>query len=122
MLVLKNHLFKRYGSSEKRPLFLQDDLFFKTRDFLKEYDGNSDRGILITNPPYGVRLLDKKELAPLYLELGQVIEGMSGYSSYVITSYDDMEKIMGKKAAKNRKIYNGEIRTYFYSFPAGGKK
>ena len=37
MLVLKNHLFKRYGSSEKRPLFLQDDLFFKTRDFLKEY-------------------------------------------------------------------------------------
>ncbi len=91
-------------------------------DFLKEYETSCDRGILITNPPYGVRLLDKKELAPLYLELGQVIEGMSGYSSYVITSYDDMEKIMGKKAAKNRKIYNGEIRTYFYSFPAGGKK
>jgi len=92
------------------------------KDFVREYKGSGDVGIIITNPPYGVRLMDKKELSPLYRELGSVMDSMRDWSSYVITSYDDMEKIMGKKAAKNRKIYNGEIRTYFYSFPAAVKK
>ena len=73
-------------------------------------------GFVITNPPYGERLEEKKNLPALYKEMGDAFRRLDSWSEYVITAYEDAEKYIGRKADKNRKIYNGMIRTYFYQF------
>ena len=73
-------------------------------------------GFLITNPPYGERLSEKEALPLLYRELGERFASLDSWSAYIITSYDDVERDMGRKADKNRKIYNGMIKTYYYQF------
>ena len=77
-------------------------------------------GFLITNPPYGERLEDKKDLPALYQTLGERYRALDSWSMYLITSYEDAEWYLGKKADKNRKIYNGMLKTYFYQY-AGPK-
>lgn len=74
-------------------------------------------GFIITNPPYGERLEEKAALPGLYREMGEAFARLDSWSEYVITSYEDAEKYIGKKAAKNRKIYNGMIKAYYYQFP-----
>ncbi len=74
-------------------------------------------GFIITNPPYGERLEEKAKLAPLYKEIADRYKSLDSWSLYMITSYEDAEKTMGMKAQKNRKIYNGMLKTYFYQFP-----
>ena len=73
-------------------------------------------GFLITNPPYGERLEDKESLPPLYAQLGVRFRALDAWSAYIITSYEDVEKYMGRKADRNRKIYNGMLKTYYYQF------
>ena len=73
-------------------------------------------GFLITNPPYGERLEDKKDLPALYQQIGEAYARLDDWSMYLITSYEEAERYIGKKADKNRKLYNGMIRTYFYQF------
>ena len=73
-------------------------------------------GFIITNPPYGERLEDKKNLPQLYRTLGERFCRLDAWSAYVITSYEDTEKCFGRKADKNRKIYNGMLKTYYYQF------
>lgn len=73
-------------------------------------------GFIITNPPYGERLADKEDLPYLYTQIGDVYRGLDSWSMYMITSYEEAEKYVGRKADKNRKIYNGMIKTYFYQF------
>ena len=73
-------------------------------------------GFLITNPPYGERLEEKKDLPQLYKVIGERYKALDAWSAYIITSYENAEKDMGLKATKNRKIYNGMIKTYFYQF------
>ena len=73
-------------------------------------------GFLITNPPYGERIEDKKNLPALYREIGERFAALDSWSMYLITAYQDAEKYIGRKADKNRKIYNGMMKTYFYQF------
>lgn len=73
-------------------------------------------GFIITNPPYGERLEDKKDLPQLYTQIGEAYRSLDAWSMYMITSYEDAERYVGRKADKNRKIYNGMIKTYFYQF------
>ena len=73
-------------------------------------------GFIISNPPYGERLEEKSALPALYQEIGQAYAGLDSWSMYLITSYEDTERYIGRKADKNRKIYNGMIKTYFYQF------
>lgn len=73
-------------------------------------------GFIITNPPYGERLEEKEALPAIYTALANQYAKLDGWSAYVITSYEDTEKYFGRKADKNRKIYNGMLKTYFYSF------
>ena len=73
-------------------------------------------GFLITNPPYGERLEEKNALKGLYHVIGERYKALDSWSAFIITSYEDAEKDMGLKATKNRKIYNGMIKTYFYQF------
>lgn len=73
-------------------------------------------GFIITNPPYGERLLESDELPELYKTIGKVYRSLDEWSMYLITSYEDAEKCIGRKADKNRKIYNGMIKTYYYQY------
>lgn len=73
-------------------------------------------GFIITNPPYGERLEEKETLPQIYKEFGESFRELKDWSAYMITSYEDAQRWFGRKADKNRKIYNGMIKTYFYQF------
>lgn len=73
-------------------------------------------GFLITNPPYGERLEEKSALPALYQTIGERYGALDSWSMFLITAYEQAEKDIGRKADKNRKIYNGMMKTYFYQF------
>lgn len=73
-------------------------------------------GFIITNPPYGERLEEKAALPELYTQIGEAYKRLDSWSLYMITSYEDAPKYIGRKPDKNRKIYNGMLKTYFYQF------
>lgn len=73
-------------------------------------------GFIITNPPYGERLEEKADLPELYSQIGAAYQNLDAWSMFLITSYEDTERYIGRKADKNRKIYNGMLKTYFYQF------
>lgn len=77
-------------------------------------------GFLISNPPYGERLEEKENLPGLYREIGERFRMLDSWSMYLITGYEEAEHYIGRKADKNRKIYNGMLKTYYYQF-AGPK-
>ena len=74
-------------------------------------------GFVITNPPYGERLEEKEALFDLYHTIGERFKKLDDWSLYLITSYDKAQEALGLKTDKNRKIYNGMMKTYFYQFP-----
>jgi putative N6-adenine-specific DNA methylase len=90
-------------------------IHFQTRDVAK-LSHPKKYGFIITNPPYGERLEEKKNLPPLYKTLGEQYAKLDSWSMYIITSYDQTENDIGRKADKNRKIYNGMMKTYFYQY------
>lgn len=90
-------------------------IHFQQRDVAK-MSHPKKYGFIITNPPYGERLEDKEDLPELYTTIGEVYKNLDAWSMYMITSYADAERYVGRKADKNRKIYNGMIKTYFYQF------
>lgn len=90
-------------------------IHFQQRDVAK-LSHPKKYGFIITNPPYGERLEEKEDLPALYTTIGEVYSSLDAWSMYMITSYADAERYVGRKADKNRKIYNGMIKTYFYQF------
>lgn len=83
---------------------------------LSELSSNKKYGFIITNPPYGERLEEKAELPELYKEMGRVFKTLDSWSYFIITGYEDAQKYIGRQADKNRKIYNGMMKTYFYQY------
>ena len=73
-------------------------------------------GFVITNPPYGKRLEEEEDMPALYREIGEAFSHLDSWSFYLITAFDQAERYLGRKADKNRKIYNGMMKTYFYQF------
>ena len=73
-------------------------------------------GFLITNPPYGERIHDKANLPALYQTIGERFALLDTWSMYLISAYEQAEQYIGRKADKNRKIYNGMMKTYYYQF------
>ena len=73
-------------------------------------------GFIITNPPYGERLEEKEAMPKLYEEIGRTFDALDSWSYFIITGYEDAQKYIGRKATKNRKIYNGMMKTYFYQY------
>lgn len=90
-------------------------IHFQRRD-VKDLSHPKKYGFIITNPPYGERLEDKKDLPELYRTIGQRFAALDSFSMYLITAYDQAERDIGRKADKNRKIYNGMLKTYYYQF------
>ncbi|MCI1723314.1 MAG: class I SAM-dependent RNA methyltransferase [Lachnospiraceae bacterium] len=73
-------------------------------------------GFLFANPPYGERIEERENLPELYKELGEAYARLDTWSMYIISAYEDAERYIGRKADKNRKLYNGMIKTYYYQF------
>ena len=94
---------------------VSDMIHFQVRD-VKDLHHPKKYGFLITNPPYGERLEDRSELPALYKTIGEAYRGLDSWSMYLITSWEEAERYLGRKADKNRKLYNGMIRTYFYQY------
>ena len=90
-------------------------IHFQQRE-VKDLSHPKKYGFIITNPPYGERLEEKEALPKLYKEFGDAFKNLDSWSAYMITSYEEAERYFGRKADKNRKIYNGMLRTYFYQF------
>lgn len=94
---------------------VEEYIHFQQRD-VAELSSPKKYGFIITNPPYGERLEDKADLPKLYKKIGASFDKLDTWSKYIITSYEDAERYLGKKATKNRKIYNGMIKSYFYQY------
>ena len=95
-----------------------DDLItFEQKHLVEIYNyTKSPYGVIISNPPYGDRLEDREKVEKIYRLLGDVCRKFKDWSYYVITSYEDFQKHFEMKATKNRKLYNGGIKTYYYQY------
>lgn len=83
---------------------------------MKEFSSKRKYGFIICNPPYGERLGEEREVEQLYRETGDVFQKLDDWSCFVITSHPEFEKHFGLKADKNRKLYNGRIKCYYYQY------
>lgn len=82
----------------------------------QEFVSRKKYGVIISNPPYGERIGDSKEVEDIYKSLGDLYMELNNWSFYIITSHPDFQKLFGKKADKNRKLYNGRLLCYYYQF------
>ncbi|MCR4778033.1 MAG: class I SAM-dependent RNA methyltransferase [Lachnospiraceae bacterium] len=92
-----------------------DKIHFEKRD-VKDLKNDKSYGFIITNPPYGERLEEKAAMPELYTTIGKSFNGLDKWSYYIISGYEDAQKFIGRQADKNRKIYNGMLKTYFYQY------
>ena len=74
------------------------------------------RGTIVTNPPYGERLMTPEQAERIYREMGERFRALSPWQVYVITPHRDFERLYGRRADKVRKLYNGMIPCYLYQF------
>lgn len=109
----------RCARANARAAGVEDMIHFQQRA-VADLSHPKKYGFIITNPPYGERLEEKETLPAIYRALGERFALLDSWSLFMISAYEDAEKYIGKKADKNRKIYNGMMKTYFYSFM--GKK
>ena len=88
---------------------------FSVKD-VKDFRSDLKNGTIVTNPPYGERVYDKKEAEECYKGLRKAFDTLDNWSMYLITSEKRFEKIFGKKCDRNKKLYNSnrECRLYYY--------
>lgn len=82
---------------------------------MRDFSSRFSHGVIISNPPYGERLSDRKEVEKLYRDYGKKVASLDNWCAYTLTPVDDFERLFGKKADKKRKIYNGKIECCYYS-------
>ena len=125
-VMFKDHKLKIIGSDIDREAInlarenaenigLEDDIIFITKDF-KDLEFRDEYGVIICNPPYGERLGEKEEISSLYKDMGKIFMPLDTYSTYVLTSNEDFERLYGKVADRKRKLYNGRIKVDYYQF------
>lgn len=102
------------AKSNAEILGLENDIKFFVKD-IRDLDLAGDYGVIVTNPPYGVRI-GGDDLADLEKELGKLYKENPTWSLFAISADEKFEKNFGKKANRNRKLYNGRIKTYYYQY------
>lgn len=105
-----------YIARENAKLAGVDHLIHFQKRNVSELSSPKKYGFIITNPPYGERLEDKQSMGPLYRMIGERYKKLDTWSMFLITAYENAENDLGMKAMKNRKIYNGMMKTYFYQY------
>lgn len=88
---------------------------FQERDF-RLFSNKHKYGFIISNPPYGERLSDEREVKELYRIFGEYKKKYSEWEFNILTSYENFEKSFNRKSTKNRKLYNGKLKCYYYQY------
>ena len=83
---------------------------------MKDLSHPKPYGFIITNPPYGERLLDDDAVTKLYQEMGQTFEPLKTWSKFILTSDEAFEAKFGSQADKKRKLYNGTLKVDLYQY------
>lgn len=86
-----------------------DIITFETAD-ARNYRRETSRGLIVTNPPYGERIMEKEEAEGLYRAFGKAYRDLDGWKLYLLSSHTEFERTFGKTADKKRKLYNGMIK------------
>lgn len=94
---------------------VEEDIIFGVRD-AKDIKSDHKYGFIVSNPPYGERLGEKEEVEAMYSMMGESFGRLKTWSKFILTSHEEFEKNYGKKASKNRKLYNGKIKCYLYQY------
>lgn len=93
-----------------------DDCVFASQADICDFAPTTERGIIVTNPPYGERILDVQEARNIYKTMGNVFEQKRGYRYSVISPDEQFEDFFGRNADKKRKLYNGMIKCNLYMY------
>jgi len=83
---------------------------------VSEFSSSKKNGCIVCNPPYGERMQSEREVEDLYHEMGKVFSKLDSWSYFIMTSYENFEKSFGRRSDKNRKLYNGKIKTHLYQY------
>ncbi len=119
-----NSIFKGYDISADtlylaqknfRNAKLSSKIIFTCQD-VRDFYEEDEMGYIITNPPYGERLSEQEEIQGMITDFGKIIQNYPKWKIHLITAYENFEADFGRKADKNRKLYNGNIKSYLYSY------
>ncbi len=92
-----------------------NDIVFKQMQ-LSDYKPDREYGILISNPPYGDRMLSEEDVHDLYRQMGEIYQQMPTWSKYILSSDEQFETYYGEPATKKRKLYNGSLKVDYYQY------
>ena len=94
---------------------VDDCITFAVAD-AREFDRTTDRGVIVTNPPYGERLMEKREAEALYTAFGAAYAKTEHWRLYLLSSHTEFERAFGRPADKKRKLYNGTLRCDLFQY------
>ena len=94
---------------------VDDCITFAVAD-AREFDRTTDRGVIVTNPPYGERLMEKREAEALYAAFGAAYAKTAHWKLYLLSSHTEFERTFGRPADKKRKLYNGTLRCDLFQY------
>ncbi len=111
---IEDRVFKQARENAKKA-GVEEKIIFQKKP-IEEFSSKKKYGCIICNPPYGERLGDKKIAEKLYKKIGQIFSKLDTWSFFILTSHPEFQKYFGRNATKNRKLYNGKIKCYFYQY------
>ena len=74
------------------------------------------KGVIVTNPPYGERILEREDALAIYRDFGQAVKKLDAWQAYILSAHADFEQAYGKPADKKRKLYNGMIKSNLFMY------
>lgn len=93
-----------------------DNLIAFQKISFEEFSSKKKYGCIISNPPYGERLGEIRQVERMYKKMGEVFYNLDTWSYFILTSHPEFQRIFGRKADKNRKLYNGKLQCYYYQY------
>ena len=88
----------------------------------RSFDRKTERGVIVTNPPYGQRIMEQKEAEELYRDFGKAYAASQNWQLYLLSSHTEFERCFGRPADKKRKLYNGMIKCDLFMYLNRGDK
>ena len=94
---------------------VSDIVRFEVAD-ARSFDRKTERGVIVTNPPYGERIGEKEEAEDLYRAFGQAYRGLANWQLYLLSSHTEFDRCFGREADKKRKLHNGMIKCDLFMY------
>lgn len=103
------------AQASAREIGLEKYLHFEASD-MRRVSSRYEGGYILTNPPYGERLMTRDEVKSLYRDFGAMYKSLDGWGASVITSFPEFERYFGKSAERERKVYNAKLLCRIYTY------